>query len=49
MIISTSALLFIDRIRDYLARLEQVDVPGLVALFGARALVHPPFLGTLAP
>jgi len=49
MIISTSALLFIDRIRDYLARLEQADVPGLVALFGAQAQVHSPFLGTLAP
>jgi ketosteroid isomerase-like protein len=49
MMISTSALLFIDRIRDYLARLEQADVPGLVALFGARAVVHSPFLGTLAP
>jgi ketosteroid isomerase-like protein len=49
MIISTSALHFIDRVQAYLARLQQADVPGLVALFSPRAVVHSPFLGTLAP
>lgn len=49
MIISTSALAFIDAVHAYLERLAASDVAGIVALFGPAAQVHSPFLGVMAP
>jgi hypothetical protein len=49
MIVSTSALQYIDRVQAYLSRLQQADVDGLAALFAADARVHSPFLGVMAP
>ncbi len=37
------------RIADYLAKLEQCDVDGIVALFSDDAQIYSPFLGWMAP